>query len=510
MRNFYIEQSSNRYTVNGDVKDWVSVPFNEADYGAELLRRHRLRTHVAVRPRLGRTPGTTRRSRPARPQLRSTPTSRSSTSGIATTTTATATSTSRTATSTTSSRSMPARARRPAAAPRAPTRSGATAGTPSTTGIGADRPGPQQARRRADRRARTSGSATTPSSRRTAASACSRTSSATTSACPTCTTPSATPVAPRTRPASGRSGRSGSYGTTATADGIGDQPIHMSAWEKIFLGWLELRARRPRARRSVGQARPGRGQHEAGRRQRRRAARQGVTVNVGIPVCRARVLLLGLGQRPRQRMSEVGRPRRPGRQLSREGALRHRAGLGLRLPRRLTTAAPRGPRADEPVDEHQPERPELRQRASPALGRNWVDLTADLSAYAGQTVSSASATGPTAPRRRTGLSASTTSRSPAATDGAETDARLDLRAGYRRVPRTTGTGRSSYFNAYFAEYRQYLGYDDGRSRPARTTSASSNQPELGRALPVPGRPAGLVLRHLVRRQQRRAIIRARA
>ena len=33
MRNFYIEQSSNRYTVNGDVTDWVGVPGNGANYG---------------------------------------------------------------------------------------------------------------------------------------------------------------------------------------------------------------------------------------------------------------------------------------------------------------------------------------------------------------------------------------------------------------------------------------------------------------------------------------------
>src|SRR5699024_8092272 len=33
MRNFYIEQSSNRYTVNGEVTDWVQVPYNEARYG---------------------------------------------------------------------------------------------------------------------------------------------------------------------------------------------------------------------------------------------------------------------------------------------------------------------------------------------------------------------------------------------------------------------------------------------------------------------------------------------
>jgi immune inhibitor A len=34
MRKYYIEQSSNRYTVNGIVTDWVQVPYNEARYGA--------------------------------------------------------------------------------------------------------------------------------------------------------------------------------------------------------------------------------------------------------------------------------------------------------------------------------------------------------------------------------------------------------------------------------------------------------------------------------------------
>ena len=104
--------------------------------------------------------------------------------------------------------------------------------------IGVTGPGVQQVRRRPDRRHRTTGSATTRSSPRTAASASSRTSSATTSACPICTTPPATPAAPRTPPASGRSTRSGSYGSTGVpADGIGTKPIHMSAYEKIFLGW---------------------------------------------------------------------------------------------------------------------------------------------------------------------------------------------------------------------------------------------------------------------------------
>lgn len=33
MRNYYIEQSSNRYTVNGDVTDWAQVQYNTARYG---------------------------------------------------------------------------------------------------------------------------------------------------------------------------------------------------------------------------------------------------------------------------------------------------------------------------------------------------------------------------------------------------------------------------------------------------------------------------------------------
>jgi immune inhibitor A len=34
VRNFYIENSSNVYAVNGTVEDWVKVPFNEAAYGS--------------------------------------------------------------------------------------------------------------------------------------------------------------------------------------------------------------------------------------------------------------------------------------------------------------------------------------------------------------------------------------------------------------------------------------------------------------------------------------------
>ena len=78
----------------------------------------------------------------------------------------------------------------------------------------------------------TTGSASTPSSPRTAASACSRTSTATTWACPTCTTTTA-----RTAPASGRSCPP-APGSDEGKDTIGNKPSHMGAWEKFQLGWL--------------------------------------------------------------------------------------------------------------------------------------------------------------------------------------------------------------------------------------------------------------------------------
>ncbi len=36
MRTYYIEQSSNRYAVNGQITDWVQVPYNEARYGTNI------------------------------------------------------------------------------------------------------------------------------------------------------------------------------------------------------------------------------------------------------------------------------------------------------------------------------------------------------------------------------------------------------------------------------------------------------------------------------------------
>ena len=44
-------QSSGRYSVDGDVTEWVKVPFNEALYGRNYCGKHRLRHEQGTRPR---------------------------------------------------------------------------------------------------------------------------------------------------------------------------------------------------------------------------------------------------------------------------------------------------------------------------------------------------------------------------------------------------------------------------------------------------------------------------
>ena len=107
---------------------------------------------------------------------------------------------------------------------------------------------------------------------------------------------------------------SGSYGSDGTpANGIGNRPFSMSAWDKLVFGWLDYQLVKPgdgktkitlgpsEAQSNVGQA-GGRRQpaRQAGLEERRRSVR------------RRAVLLLEHRQRHGQRHVEVGRRFRPG------------------------------------------------------------------------------------------------------------------------------------------------------------------------------------------------------
>ena len=91
-----------------------------------------------------------------------------------------------------------------------------------------------------------------------------------------------------------------------------------------------------------------------------------------------------------------------------------------------------------------------------STGGNWVNLTANLSAYAGQTVTLGFRYWTDGAVAMPGLSLDEIAITGSPIDGAETDPGW----AYAGFLRTNGTVTLSYFNAYFGEYRQYRGYDD--------------------------------------------------
>jgi immune inhibitor A len=86
----------------------------------------------------------------------------------------------------------------------------------------------------------------------------------------------------------------------------------------------------------------------------------------------------------------------------------------------------------------------------------WIDLTADLSAYAGQTVEIGFRYWTDVAAVEPGFMADDIQISGQALDDAESDFGWTF-DGFKL---TTGTETGYYFNAYVAEYRQYRGYDD--------------------------------------------------
>jgi immune inhibitor A len=90
-----------------------------------------------------------------------------------------------------------------------------------------------------------------------------------------------------------------------------------------------------------------------------------------------------------------------------------------------------------------------------STGGAWVDLTADLSAFAGQTVTLGFRYWTDAFVANPGFAVDDIAISGLPVDDAETEAGWD----YNGFFRTNGSITRSFFNAYFAEFRQYRGYD---------------------------------------------------
>ena len=288
-------------------------------------------------------------------------------------------------------------------------------------------------------------------------------------------------------------------------DGIGDDADRPRAWEKFQLGWLDAGRQGPVLRGGLrreevdAQARPEQTATKQAAGAVRRAARQA-------GAARPRRAVRG------RQSSSTAAPGDDldmtmthavacGRRADRQGPLRDRDGLGLRLPRGLqrrrhhVDAGPDEPRRTAADDQNGYNVSGTGITGS--TGGAWVDLTATVPAG---TNASGSATGPTVawPSRLPGRR-HRRGRQP------HRHGRDATRAGtFDGFRVTTGIARTQrFFNAYVAENRQYDGYD--KSLRTAYNFGFTRLASRTRWRPTRTRTALLItlLGHVVRRQQRR-------
>ncbi len=245
---------------------------------------------------------------------------------------------------------------------------------------------------------------------------------------------------------------SGSYGSTGeAADGIGSKPIPMSAYEKIFLGWsnYEVVGAGERAAVKLGPASTN--------------TKQAQQLVVMLP--------------DKEVEFQVGEPY--------SGDYSYFSGSGNDLDSTMTrdVTLPAGPvelsakvrydiEADwdyayltvngDPVATNRststnPFGQNFGDGITGSTGGSWVDLTADLSAYAGQTVTLGFRYWTDVAVANPGFFVDDIAITGSALDDAETDPGWS----YDGFSRTGAIVTRSFFNAYFAEFRNYRGYDDG-------------------------------------------------
>ncbi|HEY2815971.1 MAG TPA: immune inhibitor A domain-containing protein [Casimicrobiaceae bacterium] len=245
---------------------------------------------------------------------------------------------------------------------------------------------------------------------------------------------------------------SGSYGSTGLpADGIGSKPIPMSAYEKIFLDWSNYQV--------VGYKQPASvklGPASANTKQAQQLVvllpDKNVVTSIGTPYDGSYMYFSGSGNNLDNKMTrQVTLPAgtvtlsakvKYDIELDWDYAYLTVNGTGV-VTNRSTSTSPNGQNFGNGI--------------TGSSGGNWVDLTANLSAYAGQTVSLGWRYWTDGATVGTGFQLDAITITGLAADGAETDPGW----AYAGFTRTTGSVSKDFFNAYFAEYRNYRGYDDG-------------------------------------------------
>jgi immune inhibitor A len=244
---------------------------------------------------------------------------------------------------------------------------------------------------------------------------------------------------------------SGSYGSSGVpADGIGTRPTHMSAYEKIFLDWSNYEVAGAGATSSIKL-----GPSWTNTRQAQQLVvllpDKRVDAFVGNPYAGSYFYHSGSGNNLDNTMTRT--VTLPAGAVSLTAKVRYEIELDWDYAYLTVNGSPVATNRSTATN---PNGQNFGNGITGSSGGGWVDLTANLSGFANQTVTigfrywtDVAVAGP-------GFAVDEIAISGQATDGGESEAGW----AYTGFARTNGTVEQSFFNAYFSEFRQYRGYDD--------------------------------------------------
>ena len=287
---------------------------------------------------------------------------------------------------------------------------------------------------------------------------------------------------------------SGSYGNNGDpAEGIGDRPFHASAWDKAFLGWLNYEIVGPGQKKKEIKLGPA----EANTKQAQAAVvvlpDKHVTVNLGSPYAGSKFYFSGSGDNLDNMISKSVNLA-AGSHLTAQ--VRYNIEPDWDYAYVVVSKDGGATWTGVPTNRSSSTNPNGQNFGNGITGNSggWVSLDADLSAYTGNILvgfrywTDGAATYP-------GLSIDEISIAGGAVDGAEADGGWTYKPATGGFRVTTGTEESVVL-------QRLLRGEPAVPRLRRRSPDRAVQlrwlrrAELGRAVPVPGRPAGLVLRHV--------------